>query len=262
MYREFCEFSHSKENEARLTLTCISGPPAIDKTNIKDMLRRTNMLISPTYSTQLLMWPKNSVSCDEETCPRLLVSASKISEKRKVWLAISYLEQFQSINAKHRVYWLCLDRMESKSSSIKRSILLMALKHDWKLESPLPTFQASFGRVGAAVCHDMDFSMSVHKLAGSDLILNPAYSWGSVGNMHAEMAKYRAVELGTHVFRCASTGMSASYAPSGMLMMQVPMSADNSNASVSTTVYHHWTPQSMYGDYWAIFLSPIALSLA
>lgn len=67
----------------------------------------------------------------------------------------------------------------------------------------LPVLQTPYGRLGGAICYDMDFPVLVRPAgrAGVDIMLVPAHDWRELGDLHADLAVFRAVENGFSLFR-------------------------------------------------------------
>ncbi len=75
----------------------------------------------------------------------------------------------------------------------------------------LPAASTSLGRLGAAICFELDFPHYMRQLgrAGIDLLIVPANDWLAIKQRHLDMAIVRAVENGTPMLRAASSGVSA-----------------------------------------------------
>jgi apolipoprotein N-acyltransferase len=66
------------------------------------------------------------------------------------------------------------------------------------------------GRLGAAICFDMDFPGHL-KQAGrqdADIMLVPSNDWREIDPWHSHMARFRAVEQGFNMVRHVSNGFS------------------------------------------------------
>ena len=70
-----------------------------------------------------------------------------------------------------------------------------------------------FGRLGVAICYDMDFP----KLMGQageqrdEVVLSPAGDWQAIDPRHTEIASFRAIEQGFNLVRQSNGGLSAAY---------------------------------------------------
>lgn len=92
----------------------------------------------------------------------------------------------------------------------------------------LPTLDTPYGRVGVIICHDADFPAFVRQAARQsvDLLVNPADDWPVIQFLHANMARYRAVENGVTLLRAAN-GVSFIADPLGRtLAMRNSLSGD------------------------------------
>lgn len=69
-----------------------------------------------------------------------------------------------------------------------------------------PYVETPWGRVGGAICFDMDFPLWVKEAgrARVALMLQPSWTWGPLGQLHAFDSAIRGVENGFAVFRCSS----------------------------------------------------------
>lgn len=74
----------------------------------------------------------------------------------------------------------------------------------------IKTVESPYGRLGAAICFDMDFPGHL-KQAGrqnADIMLVPSNDWREIDPWHSHMARFRAVEQGFNMVRHASSGLS------------------------------------------------------
>ena len=91
-----------------------------------------------------------------------------------------------------------------------------------------PVFQAPWGKLGAAICYDLDFADTSLQLArnGAELLVVPTFDardWGRVQQMqHARLALARAAEVGRCVVRPTSSGVSQIIAPGGEQVTFIP----------------------------------------
>jgi apolipoprotein N-acyltransferase len=74
----------------------------------------------------------------------------------------------------------------------------------------LPTLATPYGRIGAAICFDMDHHAYIRQAnaQGVDILFAPANTWQKVAATHADMARLRAVENGFALLRPTSNGVS------------------------------------------------------
>ncbi len=67
----------------------------------------------------------------------------------------------------------------------------------------IPTYPTPRGRLAGSICYDMDFPALIRQAgcAGADIMLVPAHDWRELGDLHAGLAVFRAVENGFSLFR-------------------------------------------------------------
>jgi apolipoprotein N-acyltransferase len=80
------------------------------------------------------------------------------------------------------------------------------------------------GRVGAVICHDLDFPDFIRQAGrGSvDILVAPSADWDDIASMHARMAVLRAVENGFTLLRPTSTGLSIATDATGRVLAAQP----------------------------------------
>lgn len=81
----------------------------------------------------------------------------------------------------------------------------------------LPVYDSKYGRLGGAICFDMDYSSFMYQAGKSkvDLILHPSWTWSDIGSRHFDGNALRAIENGASIFRCSSDGESGVVSPLG-----------------------------------------------
>ncbi|KAG9325499.1 hypothetical protein KVV02_007530 [Mortierella alpina] len=72
-----------------------------------------------------------------------------------------------------------------------------------------------FGRLGGAICFDLDFQNFIAQAGDQkvDILLQPSWTWASIGRLEATIQSYRAVEQGFTIFRCGSWAPSTVWDP-------------------------------------------------
>lgn len=84
----------------------------------------------------------------------------------------------------------------------------------------LPVVSTTYGRIGAAICFEMDFPQLIRQIseAEADVLLAPSNDWKAIKQVHAAMAVFRGVENGVTIVRATSTGISVAADPFGRLV--------------------------------------------
>jgi apolipoprotein N-acyltransferase len=80
--------------------------------------------------------------------------------------------------------------------------------------------QTPFGRIGSAICYDMDFPGLIRQAGKSkvDLMLVPADDWKEINPIHTYMSSLRAIENGFSMVRSTKDGLSAAFDYQGRLV--------------------------------------------
>jgi apolipoprotein N-acyltransferase len=70
--------------------------------------------------------------------------------------------------------------------------------------------ESPYGRLGAAICFDMDFPVHLRQAGrlDADIMLVPSNDWREIDPWHSHMARFRAVEQGCNMVRHVSNGFS------------------------------------------------------
>lgn len=92
----------------------------------------------------------------------------------------------------------------------------------------LGALDAPFGRIGAVICHDLDFPRLLRQSSGQriGLMLGPSADWPLIAELHANMARLRAVESGFSLFRPTQGGRSIATDTRGRTLAQVDFTRD------------------------------------
>ncbi len=93
---------------------------------------------------------------------------------------------------------------------------------------------ANFGRVGAVICHDLDFAPLLRQAssAGLDLVVAPSDDWDDVAPLHARMAVFRAIENGVTLFRPTRGGRTMAVDPRGRITARLDLPEDAMVANI------------------------------
>lgn len=82
----------------------------------------------------------------------------------------------------------------------------------------IPIVQTPYGRIGLAICFDLDFPSLMRRAAGADLLLVPAEDWRGITPYHSDMARLRGIEGGYALVRAARYGRSIAADARGRLL--------------------------------------------
>lgn len=118
----------------------------------------------------------------------------------------------------------------------------------------LPVVDTSFGKLGGAICFDMDFPGFLKQASDADVFIAPSNDWQAIDPWHSHMARYRAIEQGFNLIRHTSNGLSVGADYTGRVISEMDHYRDNDKVLIThlptkgvTTVY------SVIGDVFAWF---------
>jgi apolipoprotein N-acyltransferase len=88
------------------------------------------------------------------------------------------------------------------------------------LDEVLKTVDTPYGRIGSAICFDMDFPSFIHRLGmlKADIVLVPAFDRERIRPYHTEIGLMRGLENGFSVIRQTNEGTSMAIDGSGRVL--------------------------------------------
>ena len=98
----------------------------------------------------------------------------------------------------------------------------------------LRTVDTPYGRIGAAICVDMDFPHFINQLArtGADIVLVPAFDWESI-SFHSQVGLFRAIENGFSLVRPTNEGVSVAVDYKGRVLAYQDFFATSDRTMIS-----------------------------
>jgi apolipoprotein N-acyltransferase len=127
-------------------------------------------------------------------------------------------------------------------------------------------FDSPYGRVGSAICFDMDFPDLINQVRNMniDIMLVPANDWEEIAPYHTYVASFRAIEHGFNMVRSASKGLSAAFNYKGQVLASQDFFTSDSDILYSDVpVEGHKTVYSIIGDLlaWLCILFFVVISV-
>ncbi|KAG0033727.1 hypothetical protein BGZ81_007485 [Podila clonocystis] len=125
----------------------------------------------------------------------------------------------------------------------------------------LPVADTKYGRLGGAICFDLDFPnfMAQGGRKGVDILLQPSWTWGSIGRLEAVMQSFRAVENGFTLFRCGSWAPSTAYDPYRQLLGYKENLGTGTFTAEVPLRRHVKTIYSVFGNTWGYICCAFAI---
>jgi apolipoprotein N-acyltransferase len=95
-------------------------------------------------------------------------------------------------------------------------------------ERLIHVLETPYGRIGAVICHDLDFPALLRQASKKriGLVIGPADDWSEITPLHADMATLRAIESGFSLLRPTSDGRSLATDNRGRVIARLDYSDD------------------------------------
>ncbi|MBN2350083.1 MAG: hypothetical protein JXJ22_14680 [Bacteroidales bacterium] len=126
-------------------------------------------------------------------------------------------------------------------------------------------FDSPFGRIGSAICFDMDFPSLINQTGKMDIdiMLVPGSDWQEISPYHTYMASVRGIEHGFNIVRSVFKGFSASFNYKAQLLSSNDFFKTNEVILYSDVpVKGQKTIYSVLGDYFAFLCILFFLSIS
>jgi len=128
----------------------------------------------------------------------------------------------------------------------------------------LRTVDTPYGRIGAAVCFDMDFPYFIRRFArmDADIVLVPSFDSERIRPYHTEVGLFRAVEDGFAMVRQVSSGASMAVDGTGRVLARQDFFATADRVMiVDVPTRRSWTLYGVVGDLVAWLACALAVAL-
>lgn len=164
---------------------------------------------------KIIVWSEGNAVVTPEGRDAFAARASAFAREHGVYLAAAVLElAYDSTLSDNKVVMFAPDG--STAFTYVKTMSWYPTGSDGILRS----VDTPYGRIGAAVCFDMDFPYFVRKFArmGADIVLVPSFDSERIRPFHTEVGLFRAVEGGYSVVRQVSSGESMAVDPEGRVL--------------------------------------------
>jgi apolipoprotein N-acyltransferase len=163
-------------------------------------------------NVSLILWPEGAVRVLEEDEQAFIQRGQELGKAKNVYVALAYFvfprndpgrlgeNKCVFINPDGQVEWHYLKTYPVPGSTDKPG------------NGKIPVSVTPFGRVGAVICYDMEFTRFINQAGKSDIdiMVVPSWDWRAIDPLHSHMATFRAVENGFSLVRQAGEGLSLS----------------------------------------------------
>ncbi|KAF9353350.1 hypothetical protein BGX26_008874 [Mortierella sp. AD094] len=168
--------------------------------------------------SEIVIWSEGAVSMyNKSMLDNFWSKASNISSTYGIYLGVTYAEYVDSDLVMNKNMFTLFDPKGQVAFEYQKAHPV-AMVETTVIAGPnkLPVVDSErFGRLGGAICFDMDFPNFIAQAGDQkvDILLQPSWTWGSIGRLEATIQSYRAVEQGVTIFRCGSWAPSTVWDP-------------------------------------------------
>ena len=185
--------------------------------------------------SKIILWQEGAAFCLKEDEDKYIDTAQKLAQKENIYLFMSMLvmpDSFPEVFAENKV--ICIDPKGDGLFEYLKSFPVPG-EPSKQGQGKIPVIETPYGRVALAICFDYNNPMYIRQagIAGSDIMLNPAYDWKGITPYHAYPSAYRAVENGASLVRCTGHGISIAYDYQGRVLSAQNYFNDSQGVMVS-----------------------------
>lgn len=158
-----------------------------------------------TAGARIVTWSEGACVLTEKGEPAFMVRAQNFARESGVYLAAAVLTLHDGSGISDNKLLMFTPEGRLGFTYVK-TISWYPTGSDGRLK----VIDTPYGRLGAAICFDMDTPAFAHGLArlGADLVVVPAYDSEGIRPFHTEVGLYRSIENGYSVFRQVADGTS------------------------------------------------------
>ncbi|KAI1313466.1 hypothetical protein EDD11_002526 [Mortierella claussenii] len=191
----------------------------IGSSDINDMPLYLNQTVElAKQGSEIVIWSEGAVSInDRPSRDAFWAKVRNVSTTYGIYLGVTYAEYVDASLIESKNMFTLFDPQGNVAFEYQKANPV-AMVETTVIAGPstLPTVDTDkYGRLGGAICFDLDFQNFVAQAGDKkvDLLLQPSWTWGSIGRLEASIQSYRAVEQGLTIFRCGSWAPSAVWDP-------------------------------------------------
>ena len=211
--------SHAEGLHVRL----IQGPSEQDD----DYLKETKVPVNAAQKLDVVVWPEDSFVSDPHRTPKLWPKLKKIAQDHNIWFLFGARDTLDDadLNGFKKAAYLLNPQGVLVGKHFKNH--LVHFFREGVRTSDARGIRTPLGRLGVAICFDMDFPDVTRREAadGAELMLcpsdNPA-EWGPLQHQeHRLLYQMRAIECGRWVASADTAGTTFLAGPDGRIYAEV-----------------------------------------
>lgn len=208
---------------------------------------------------KVIVWSEGNAVVAPEKRQAFMDRAAGFAREHGVYLAAAVLElAYGSTLSDNRVVMFAPD------GSVAFTYVKTMSWYPTGSDGILRTVDTPYGRIGAAVCFDMDFPYFIRRFArmDADIVLVPSFDSERIRPYHTEVGLFRAVENGFSMVRQVSSGASMAVDGTGrVLARQDFFTTADRVMIVDVPTRRAWTLYGLVGDLVAWLACALAIAL-
>ncbi|KAG0295371.1 hypothetical protein BGZ97_004837 [Linnemannia gamsii] len=195
--------------------SCIIGANAPEYTDLPGYLNKT--VDFANKGSKIIIWSETAVNINNtQQLDSLWATARNISSTYRIYFGITYSQYLDEQLVKNKNMFTLFGPNGQVAFEYQKVHPVILVEPD-TIPGPnhLPVADSEYGRLGGAICFDVDFPNFIAQAGDQkvDILLQPSWTWGSIGRLEATIQSYRAVEQGLTLFRCGSWAPSTVWDP-------------------------------------------------
>ncbi len=214
---------------------------------------------------QIIVWSEAAVQTIKPNENDLIKQGAEFAEQHQVWLilpaAVFHPGQHDPGEPFLENKLIFFDPSGNKVLEYFKNVPVKGLEPSYGGDGHIPVIEMVNHNVAAVICYDADFPDMISQTGrnNAEILLVPSSDWYAIGNAHASMAKYRAIENGVSMFRPAGNGRTTVTDAMGRIVLNSDYYFDHEHSSlVSVPIISTRTLYSQYPRL-MIYLSSIIL---
>lgn len=159
---------------------------------------------------KIIFWHECNGLVFKEDEDKFIKDTSEIAKKYNIYIMMSMATFTPGINTNENKTIL-IDETGQIGFQYEKTKIVPG-DNDIKGDGELKYLDTPYGRIGSAICFDMDFPSYITKAGENniDILLVPSSDWKEIDPIHTEIASFRAVENGFNFVRQVQNGYSLS----------------------------------------------------
>ncbi len=167
------------------------------------------------FGAPVIFWAEGEALLTPETEPLFMARAQAFAQEHQVYFMPTYvILHYGTLNNDNRL------AMITPAGEIAFDYTKTQSWYPTDSDGILHWVDTPYGRIGGAICFDMDFPALIHQAgrANVDIMLVPAFDWEPIKPYHTQVGLFRAVENGMSIFRQVNEGTSMAVDYRGRLL--------------------------------------------